>query len=173
MLRYYVIATTIVGVALAAILALPGSPSRRDPGPRYAQARGTPGPVVHDDFRHAAEPVTGDAPWALSALPACFHQRSGARGPAAFARRRIPRGARRVGGASTLRVADCTLVLRGDAALVTRGENRLVIPAVSRFYVAGNRLVLDRTDGAHDDVRVYVLAGGAVPRFVPEPARKP
>ena len=85
----------------------------------------------------------------------------------------IPRGARRVGGASTLRVADCTLVLRGDAALVTRGENRLVIPAVSRFYVAGNRLVLDRTDGAHDDVRVYVLAGGAVPRFVPEPARKP
>lgn|GEM_PF-488168 len=173
MLRYYALATLIVGAALAAMLALPRRPAGPDAVPRYHTGSGTPGPPARD-LAHAGPPtVSGNAPWALSALPACFRQRSSARGPAAFARAHIPPGARPVAAGSTLRVADCTLEVRADSAVVTRGANRLVIPPVARLYVAGARLILDRSEGPHDDVRVYVLTGGAAPAFAPPPGAKP
>jgi hypothetical protein len=172
-LRYYALATLIVAGALAVMLALPRRPAGPGAVPHYHTGGGTPGPSARD-LAHAGPPtVSGNAPWALSALPSCFRQRLSARGPAAFARKRIPPGARLVAAGSTLRVADCTLEVRADWAVVTRGENRLVIPAVARLYVAGARLILDRSEGPRDDVRVYVLRGGGLPAFVPAPPAKP
>jgi hypothetical protein len=165
--RFLALATAIVFGAMAVILALPKQPSPSLPAPRYTSGDGTPGPSAHDDGRRQPPPVTGNAPWALSALPECFHQRAGAHGPPAFARARIPRGARPVAAPATLQAGDCTLVVAADSATVTRGENRLLIPAVARFYVAGDRLILERSEGARDDVRVYVLTSGARPAFRP------
>ena len=166
MWRYFAIATAIVAAALAVILALPVRPLGPTPSPHYSGGRGTPGPAQRDDFRLEHPPVTGEAPWALSALPGCFRQRSSASGPPAFARASIPQGARLVTGDATLRVADCTLVVHAGWALVTRGDNRLRVPAPARFYVAGDRLILDRSDGGRENVRVYGLAGGVRPAFV-------
>jgi len=173
--RYLAIATAIVAAALAVIVMLSPRSNSAVGSPRYASSRGTPGPAQHDDFRREPDAVSGDAPWALSALPGCFKQRASAAGAPAFARAkvRIPRGARAVDPGGTLRVADCTLTVRAGSALVVRGDNRLIVPAVARFYVVGDRLILDRRDGPREDLRAYTLVGGARPSFARNRSSKP
>ncbi len=168
MWRYFAIATAIVVVAIATIVALPQREAPREPSTqRYTTGHGTPGPPGGDTLGRAPLPVTGAAPWALSALPECFRQQSRASGPAWFARRKVPAGAKRVAGGVSLHVGDCRLDIGDDSVAVTRGENRLSIPPEARIYVAGRALVLERVERGREDVRVYTLVGGAAPSFAP------
>ncbi|GAC1396217.1 MAG: hypothetical protein NVS3B17_01850 [Vulcanimicrobiaceae bacterium] len=157
MLRYLALATAIVLGACLIVVALPRS--HRDAASRYSSdARATAGPARHDESRATGTPVGGDAPWALSALPECFVQRASRRGSVAYARVLLA-GARPLASGTVLHVADCTLVLRGDFATVTRGENHLRIPPPARFFALGNATIVERRDGARDDVRLYVPRG--------------
>ena len=162
MLRYYAIATALVLLALALGAALQRSRGIPDAAVRYGGAAATPRAGGGDPFVASARPVEGDAPWALDALPECFRQLERRSGTAAFARGAL-HGARRVSDV-VLYVADCRLAIGRDTATVERGENRLIVPASARFYLRGERLLLDRSDGARDDVRTYALRGAAASR---------
>jgi hypothetical protein len=144
------------------------------PGPRdgpYASKLATPSaPRVEGVATGTAGPLTGDAPWALSALPECFRQTYAVRGPLAYVNAHLapgapPRNRWHRARAGRLVAADCTVVLMGRTALVTRGDTRLVVPADARFSIAGDRLVLDRYAGGAEDVRVYALRDGKAPVF--------
>lgn len=133
---------------------------------RFTSSHGTPSPPQNGgDGIHTAQPVEGEAPWALSALPECFTQLTRTSGPRAFVAHAMPRGARIVVPPAKLRVADCELALRAAVVTVTRGENVLTVSG-ARLYVAGETLVLERRIGANADVRTFALAGGATPNFI-------
>ncbi len=168
MIRYLAIATALVVTFLVIATALGPKGGGSGARTKYATATGTPGPAQNDLALHPTPvAVTGAAPWALSALPECFKQLANRSGPPAYARAKIARGARRVPAETTLQVADCTLDVNRNSAVITRGENRLTVPAVARFYVAGDRLILERLEARREDVRVYALATGR-PSFVPQ-----
>jgi hypothetical protein len=158
MVRYLALATVIVLAVVLPIAGLRHRPVTGGEHPLYQTGQGTPGPPQGGGADHTPLPVTGPAPWALSALPECFRQVSSRAGPPAFARAGFPRGARLVGAPATLHVADCTLTIGAESATVRRGENVLVIPPVARVYTDAGRLILDRRDGPREDVRVYATA---------------
>ncbi len=130
MLRYLALASVIVVAVTLLVLALPHA--------------------AHDD---AASHFASDP--RATALPECFHQRASRSGTIAFARVLLA-GTTPIAAPFRLRAADCTLVVDADSATVTRGENRLVIPQPARFFAAGSEIVVERRDGARDDIRVYV-----------------
>jgi hypothetical protein len=153
--RYLVLAGATVFAVILLVLALPHN-AHDDTASHFASdARATAGPNQNDRSHTTALPVTGAAPWALSALPECFHQRASRSGTIAFARVLLV-GTKPIAAPFRLRAADCTLVVDADSATVVRGDNRLVIPQPVRFFTAGSELVVERRDGARDDVRVYV-----------------
>jgi len=154
-LRYLALASAIVVAVTLLVLALPHAAHDAAASHFSSDPRATVGPNQHDRSRATALPVTGAAPWALSALPECFHQRASRSGTIAFARVLLA-GTTPIATPFRLRAADCTLVVDADSATVTRGENRLVIPQPVRFFAAGSEIVVERRDGARDDVRVYV-----------------
>jgi len=137
--------------------------------PRYSSSQATPGPAQREEALQTPPPLRGSAPWALSALPECFHQDAQRSGTPAFARAKFPAGAVPVPSGVRLVIADCTLDVERRSAVVVRGDNRLLVPPVARFYIAGKTLILDRVDGAHEDVRTYTLYGGTPPRFDRQP----
>ena len=136
---------------------------------RYSSSQATPGPAQGEEVLQTPPPLRGSAPWALSALPECFHQDTLRSGTPAFARKKFPAGAVLVPSGVRLVVADCRLEVLARSAVVVRGDNHLIVPPVTRFYVAGKNLILDRVDGAHEDVRTYTLHDGAPPRFSRQP----
>ena len=156
MWRYLALASAIVLGVVLVVLALPHA-SHDESASRYSSdVRATAGPAQRAVADHeSASPVTGDAPWALSALPECFRQLRSASGPAAFVRAKMPRDAKLFAAGTRLRIADCTLEIGYETAIVTRGENRLSIPAIVRISRAGANLVVERYDGSHGDGRIY------------------
>ena len=167
MIRYLAIATAIVVAFLAIATALGPKTAGNGARTKYVTATGTPGSAQRDLEVHPTPiAMTGDAPWALSALPECFKQLASRSGPPAFAEKRIARDAYRVPKQTRLEVADCVLEVGGDSAVVSRGEDRLTVPPVARFYVAGKHLILERLQAQHADVRIYALATGT-PSFAP------
>ncbi|MBD5634482.1 MAG: hypothetical protein IAI49_08400 [Candidatus Eremiobacteraeota bacterium] len=71
--------------------------------------------------------MTGEAPWALSAVPECFHQTANLIGSGAFARAHIPAGV-----AGPLRYGERCAVCRGDkpeSATTTASANKTTIAA--------------------------------------------
>ncbi len=155
MLRYFALSAALVLAAILVLLAVPrfGSPPPR--APQYHGGRATPSAGTADrSGRRISEAVTGAAPWALSAVPECFHETASFAGPPAFARAHLPAAARRL-RAGRYRVADCTLTVFIDSAELRRGDDDLRIPAPSRLYVAGGRLVLDQEFGRREEVRIY------------------
>jgi hypothetical protein len=172
--RYLGIATLIVIAFLVLLTNLPHGPAGSNGDVRYSSSTATPGPAQNADRPGATPgPVSGDAPWALSALPECFHQLSQRSGTPQFARAEFPHGARLVAPGLRLRVADCTLDVARDSAVVVRGENRFVVPPATRFFVAGPHIVLDRTAGGRVEVRVYAVPGEAAPQFEPAAPGQP
>jgi hypothetical protein len=165
-MRYLGIATLLVIGFVVILTNLPHGTAGSSGDVRYSSSTATPGPAQNTD-PSAATPgaVSGDAPWALSALPECFHQLSQRSGTPAFARAEFPHGARLVGPGQRLRVADCTLDVARDSAVVVRGDNRFVVPPAARFFVAGPDVVLDRAAGGRVEVRVYAVRGQATPQF--------
>ncbi len=144
MLRYYAIATVIVLtiavlVTMRAHVVLPG----------------------HINFWKATAPppragsVTGNAPWALSALPDCFTQRSETSGAASYVKARLPAGAQPVRAGSRLTYGSCTIFVSHDELLVERGSDRLRVPPHTTLYTIDGTLALLRTSGSTTDLRIY------------------
>ena len=103
----------------------------------------------------AGASLSGDAPWALSALPACLQQVSQASGTLPYVEAHVPRGAVPVLPPAKLTYGNCTISVVDDEAFVRRGDDLLHIPAQVRFYRAGRSLVLMRRSAAGADLRVY------------------
>ncbi len=144
MLRYYAIATVIVltiavFATMRAHLALPGHLN-------FWKVTASPPRV---------EGVTGNAPWALSALPGCFEQRSDTTGSASYVKGQLPAGAQLVRPGTRLTYGTCTILVRGDELLVERGSDRMRVPPDARLYTIGTSLALLRTSGSITDLRIY------------------
>ena len=156
MLRYYLIATAIVvftGVVVAAIyrgggheLRVASVRSTGSPSPPRAQARSTATPSA----------VTGDAPWAMSAVPECFRQRREVHGPSDYVRAALPSGAREIPAGTVVRTADCTLRIGADSVELWRsGEALRIPPRASLYTTAGGDLLLYRSDERGTTLRFY------------------
>jgi hypothetical protein len=113
-----------------------------------------PGPSVSV----SPKAMSGDAPWALSALPECFIQMSETSGPPAYVMSHVPPGAVQLRAPATLRYADCTVSIAGDEAYVTRGPDRFRIPPKAWFYRSATQLALLRQDSRGTELRVYEAA---------------
>lgn len=170
MWRYFAIATAIVVVVGAIIAWIPSAPRPERKSTYSSVAHASPGPPEHDRATQTADPISGDAPWALSALPECFREDRHARGTLAYVRSKVPHDAVALAPGTTLRVANCTVAIGRARALVTRGDTRLRIEPSPHFWRARGRLVLEVDDGARGDLRVYTPQ--AALSVVP-PARAP
>jgi hypothetical protein len=116
------------------------------PKPAQAEAQGARG---YGAF-------TGDAPWALSALPECFDQRSKSTSPTLpYIVAHLPKGAAMVRPPATLHYADCTLRVTGDEVLVDRGTDHMRIPPEARVYTAPGSIALLRGVEGGYELRVY------------------
>ncbi len=168
MLRYYLIATALVVGALSfgAAFYRPGKPLE------LAAVRATGSPSAAR-FQGAStktpEPVTGDAPWALSAFPGCFAQIERVRGPRAYVLERLPASRRPVPSGATLRSGACTVGVLARGLRLARGEERLRVGRSQLFETDGvpfeipapRELVLLREGAGVWELRRYRTAGGA------------
>jgi hypothetical protein len=100
-------------------------------------------------------PLSGDAPWALSALPDCLTQISESNGSLAYVRAHLPARAVAIVPPATLVYGDCSIAIDGDEAYVKRGVDRLRIPPPVRFYRTGNVLALERKTAGGAELRIY------------------
>lgn len=159
MLRYYVIAAGIVIGTL--LIALRFQHAGRELQVAAVQTTGSPSAArAQAKSRLVPVEVSGNAPWAMSALPECFEQVFSARGKPAYVDGQLPRGAVAVSGYAALRSADCRLEISPGRALVVRGKQQLVIPPVTQFYRWPDEIGFVRRDAAGAELRVYRLRGG-------------
>jgi len=104
--------------------------------------------------------VTGDAPWALSALPECFRQRSKATSVhESFILAHLPKHAVMVRPPATLQFADCTLRVAGAEIFVRRGKDELRIAPPARLYTAQDAVALLRATPTGYELRTYGTSG--------------
>ena len=103
----------------------------------------------------AGSAFTGDAPWALSALPDCLMQTASASGDKSYVQAHLPQGMVPVPAPTTLHYGPCTISLVDGEAYVKRGSDRLRIPPYVRFYRSGDHLALLRTTGSSAELRLY------------------
>jgi hypothetical protein len=168
-LRYLLIATAIVfligGIAAAlhrggGDLRMASVQTTSSPSPPRRQAAST----------FAPGPLTGDAPWALSAVPECFHQVWEARGSLPFTLSHLPRDAAPLRAGATAAAADCVVYVRTHDVLLVRGSERLRVPPRATLYVlpedAG--LALLRSDGGSNEARIYRPIGALKVHAAPE-----
>jgi hypothetical protein len=144
MLRYFAIATVIVLTIVVAVTMRThlGLPAHLN----FWKVAASPPP---------AEDVTGNAPWALSALPDCFTQRSETTGSASYVRMRLPAGAQPVRAGTRLTYGPCTILVRDGELLVERGSDRMRVPPHATLYTIGDSLALLRTSESGTDLRIY------------------
>ncbi|MBV8148459.1 MAG: hypothetical protein JO092_05150 [Candidatus Eremiobacteraeota bacterium] len=155
MVRYLLISTAIV-LTIAVTVA---SWTNRDLirikiASVYARVPPKPGPSNHVQASNGV-PLSGDAPWALSALPECLIQLSETTGPSHYVLAHLPSGAAPVTPPATLTYADCTISVVDDEAIVTRGADRFRIPPRVRFYRTGATLALLQVESNGMQLRVY------------------
>jgi hypothetical protein len=120
----------------------------------YAHVAAKPGAAGRLPGATAA-PLTGDAPWALSALPECVMQTSESNGSWQYVQGRLPPAAVPIRPPATLHYGDCSVTITGDEAYVRRGNDRLRIPPSVQFYRAQNLLVMIRQTPQSVEMRVY------------------
>jgi hypothetical protein len=99
--------------------------------------------------------MSGDAPWALSALPECLTQVSKSTGSRRYVRAHLPRNAVRVMPPARLSYADCTISIDDDEAFVRRGADRFRIPPSVQFYRVRGEVAMMRETAASVELRVY------------------
>ena len=109
--------------------------------------------------------VTGDAPWALSALPECFAPESKTTGPASFVMAHLPRGLTQARSGDVFHYADCVVRVQGQTVLVDRGSDHLRVPPPADLYYGDNVLALLRGVPGGYDLRVYFPAAGGATRI--------
>jgi hypothetical protein len=156
MLRYYAIATVIVlSVAVLAtawstgnLMRIRFAASKHPAPPQNLRLGGTGG--------EASGAITGDAPWALSALPDCFEPISESRGHVGYVRAHIPAGARAVPPGTHLSFGPCTILVEKGELVVRRGADRLRIPPNATLYRKGSSLILLRTTRSSAVLRTYL-----------------
>ena len=155
MLRYLLLSTVIVlGVAVAVAAWVNRDLIRIKIASVYARVPQKAGEAgAHSPQGDGG--MSGDAPWALSALPECVVQTSESTGTPAYARSRLPAGATAIVPPATLVYGDCSIEIVGDEAFVRRGADRFRIPPRARFYRAGGFLVLIRESADGAELRVY------------------
>jgi hypothetical protein len=155
-LRYYAIATIVVLTIAVAVTAWSTGNLMRF---HLASSKHAMPPQHLRLSEGAAAPgggeVTGDAPWALSALPECFAQRQETTGNAADVRAKLPAGARPIPAGTRLAFGSCTIFVRNGELLVVRGADRLRIPPRATLYRIGRSLALVRTSGKSAVLRTY------------------
>ena len=159
MLRYYIIATVIV----LTVVVLGTAWNNREALESHVNA--SPGPVKavsetpHGGFEgepgKGNEPLHGDAPWALSALPDCLIQQSISRGSRAYVRSKLPARATAVPAGTVLHYGPCTISVHNGEAVVSRGTDRLRIPPRVTLYRADGTLALLRETGKSGELRIY------------------
>lgn len=123
----------------------------------YAHVNAKPGGASAVEGATGA-PLTGDAPWALSALPECLVQMSETHGSLAYVRAHLPPGAVPIVPPATLVYGDCSIAIVGEQAYVRRGDDHLRIPPRAHFYRAGDLLALVRESADGNELRVYERA---------------
>ncbi len=158
MLRYFIIATFIV--LTVAIVATAWS-NRDLIRLRIASTNLPVPPKAQDATREGGRggaPLTGDAPWALSALPDCLYQDSESTGSFAYVRSKLPVSSQVVPPGTTLRYGACTISVGNGEVFVTRGPDRLRIPPDVTLYQAAGELALLRRTGATGELRIYSAA---------------
>jgi len=154
MTRYYLAATLLV-VLVGGLLAAHrlGPPNLRIAGPAVGtpsvESAGRPEPP------RSPPPFTGTGSWVLSALPACFDERSRVRGPATELQAKIPPSDDRIVAPATLLAGPCTLYVEPHELWVTRGPDRLRVPPEAALYRVDGRLVLVVRSGATIEIRRY------------------
>ena len=154
MLRYLAIATVIV---LAVVVAATAWEHRDLLRFKYAANHEVGLRGVHERARgpRPANAVTGDAPWALSALPDCVRQSQIYRGTPAFVRSKLPAGASAIEPGARLRFGPCTILVGDGEVSVTRGQDHLRIPPQATLYRLGDGLVLLRIARKTAELRSY------------------
>jgi hypothetical protein len=167
-LRYYLAATILVVGALAVGAAFhrPGKPLEV----AAVRASGSPSaPRFQAPSTRSPAPVSGEAPWALSAFPECFTQTERVRGPRAYVRAHLPASLHPVPSGRSARSGDCTVDVLGEGLRLKRGEERLFVARARLFQVGGSpfersgtrELVLLREAGSSWEMRRYRTAPGA------------
>jgi hypothetical protein len=154
MIRFYLAAIVVV-VLVGGLLAAHrfGPPNLRIVGP----ASGTPSveSSVRPEPPRTPPPFTGSGSWVLSALPACFDERSRQRGPAAALAAKLPLAGERIAAPATFAVGPCTLHVEPHEVWVTRGPDRLRVPPDAALYRVAGRLVLVVRSGPTVEIRRY------------------
>ncbi len=155
MLRYYAIAT---GIVFAVAIIATAWVNRDLIRIKIASVNVRVPPKAGDPYglgglSHGA--LRGDAPWALSALPDCLHQRAESSGSLDYVRSHLPAGVAPVPAGSKLVYGPCTISVADGEAYVTRGSDRLRIPPHVQLYRAPGVLALLRSSGSNGELRVY------------------
>jgi len=154
-LRYFAIATVIV----LSIAVFATAWNNRDLIRIRIAPTSVPAPPKPDDagavHGHSDEPLSGDAPWALSALPDCASEVRSAHGPIAYVRAKLPNDAQPIAAGTVLTLGACTIFVNDGEIRVDRGTDRLRIPPRSTFYRTGVGFALLRQSGKFADLRVY------------------
>ena len=157
MLRFYLIATAIVLIAGVVVAALYRGGGSRDLRIASVQSTASPSPPRAQAVASRAPLVpSGDAPWALSAVPECFRQRREVHGPPAFVRAAIPPSAKPLPAGTAVRAGDCTVTVGADVVDVRRaGETLRVPPRATLYALADDGYALLFEDRRGTTLRVY------------------
>lgn len=155
MLRYYAIATLIVLTVAVAMTAhavdfmhFRFRSSNRPQPPQH---------VAGDDRGGVSDaPLSGDAPWALSALPDCFVQQAEWTGTATYVDVHLPHAAP-VAPGTQMRVGPCTISVGRGELFVRRGNDRFRIPPLATLYRTGPSLWLLRRASGSSVLRSYSI----------------
>jgi hypothetical protein len=91
----------------------------------------------------------------LSALPACFDERSRMSGPAETLAARVPPASARIDAPATLRAGDCTVLVRPHDLWVVRGKDRLRVPPEAELFRVDGGLTLVVRTGSQLEIRRY------------------
>jgi hypothetical protein len=119
----------------------------------YARVAPKPGPG--DALRGTAAPLSGDAPWALSALPECLVQVTKSTGSARYVRAHLPAKSVPLVPPKRLVYGDCAIDIENDEAIVRRGADRLRIPPRAQFYRTAGFFSMIRETARGAELRVY------------------
>jgi hypothetical protein len=156
MLRYYAIAAVIVvafgSVVFAHRFASNGWKLHADATGPPSRAHGN----SNEGFVATPAPFfVGQGSWVLSALPTCFVQQTAKEGPSPLMRDDVPQAALRIAPGTTLRRANCTVLVRAHDIWVYRGADRLRVPPEARLYNGPQGLTLVYEHAGRTQVRVY------------------